>query len=126
LLWWSGNQAMNRFIYDNQAFAVQEIDIQTDGVISLEQLRRWAGVKRDQNLFKIDLARVRRDIELVPAVQSAAVERVLPHTLKIRVVEREPIAQIQNYLLDANGWAMMPLEPQQRSVPPQNGERYPV
>lgn len=123
LLWRIGDWSMTRFIYENKAFAIQEIDLQTDGVISLEQLRRWAGVKREQNLFALDLTRVKRDLELVPAIEIAAVERVLPHTLKIRVVEREPIAQIQNYLLDAEGVAMSPLEPQQRSLPSQPGER---
>jgi cell division septal protein FtsQ len=126
LVWRAGDWAMTRFIYENKAFAVQEIDIQTDGVIALEQLRRWAGVKREQNLFALDLSRVRRDLELVPAIQNAAVERVLPHTLKVRVVEREPIAQIQTYLLDAEGFAMRPLESPERSVPLQPGEHYPV
>ena len=123
LLWSIGNWSMTRFIYENKAFAIQEIDLQTDGVISLEQLRRWAGVKREQNLFALDLTRVKRDLELVPTIEAASVERVLPHTLKIRVVEREPIAQIKDYLLDVQGVAMSPLEPQQRSLPPQPGER---
>ncbi len=126
LLWRAGDWALNRFIYDNKAFAVQEIDISTDGVISIDQIRRWAGVRLEQNLFALDLTRVKRDIELVPAVHVAAVERVLPHTLKIRVVEREPVAQIYNYLVDAEGCAILPLEPQQRSIPVQQGERYPV
>jgi hypothetical protein len=43
------------------------------------------------------------------------------------VIEREPVAHVQpSYLLDADGVAMMPVEPQQRSVPLQAGERYPV
>src|SRR5687767_5694924 len=67
VLWRGGSWALDRGIYDNPAYAVQYIDIETDGVISREQLRRWAGVKKDQNLFRIDLARVKRDIELVPA-----------------------------------------------------------
>src|SRR6188508_75675 len=94
LLWRVGDWSMNRFIYENKAFAIQEIDLRTDGVISLEQLRRWSSVKAGQNLFALDLARVKRDLELVPAIESVAVERVLPQTLKIRVVEREPLAQI--------------------------------
>jgi cell division septal protein FtsQ len=126
LLWQAGSWAMTHFIYENKAFAVHEIDIQTDGVISLEQLRRWAGVKVEQNLFALDLVRVKRDLELVPAIGNVAVERVLPHRLKIRVLEREPIAQIQNYLLDAEGFAMLPLEPQQRSIAVQPGEHYPI
>ena len=73
VLWRAGDWALTRFIYENKAFAVQEIDVQTDGVISTDQLRRWAGVKLEQNLFAIDLTRVKRDIELVPAVQTVAV-----------------------------------------------------
>lgn len=124
--WWAGNWSMNRFIYENKAFAVQEIDLVTDGVISPEQLRRWSGVKPGQNLFALDLTRVKRDLELIPAIQSVAVERVLPHTLKVRVVEREPLAQIQMYLLDAEGFAMLPLEVYQRSVPVQPSEHCPL
>jgi cell division septal protein FtsQ len=126
LLWRVGDWSMNRFIYENKAFAVQAIDLQTDGIIAPEQLRRWAGVKPGQNLFALDLGRVKRDIELVPAVQSVAVERVLPHTLKIRVAERVPIAQIGNYQLDAHCVAMLPLELFQRSSAPQQAEQYPM
>jgi cell division septal protein FtsQ len=126
LLWRVGDWSMTRFIYENEAFAIHEIDLQTDGIIAPEQLRRWAGVKKGQNLFALDLARVKRDLELVPAIESVAVERVLPHTLKIRIVEREPLAQIQNYQLDAAGVAMLPLELFQRSIAPQPAERCPV
>jgi cell division septal protein FtsQ len=126
LMWRVGDWSMNRFIYENKAFALKEVDLQTDGVIAPEQLRRWAGVKPGQNLFALDLSRVKRDIELVPAIHQVAVERVLPHTLKIRVAERVPIAQMQNYLVDANGVAMLPLELFQRSIPPQPGEQYPA
>ncbi len=130
LLWRGGTWGMDYFVYTNKAFAIHEIDIQTDGVLSTEQLGRWSGVKRQQNLFALDLARVKRDLELLPAIQSVSVERVLPHTLRIRVVEREPVAQIQTatqiYLLDAEGVAMLPLDPRHRSLPPQPGERCPT
>jgi cell division septal protein FtsQ len=91
-------------------------------------------------LLALDLARVKRDLELIPAIESVDVERVLPHTLKIRVTEREPIAQFQFahirsgglytggiYLLDAKGCVMFPLDPQQRSAPPlQTNENLPI
>lgn len=137
LLWRSGDWALNALIYDNKGFAVQQIDVQTDGVIAPDQLRSWAGVKVDHNLFALDLARIKRDLELAPAIQSAAVERVLPHTLKIRVTEREPVAQIVVpslragekpllYLLDAGGVVMLPLALIQRAVPPPPGGQYPL
>ena len=122
LLWRAGEWALDRLVYQNKAFAIHVFDIQTDGVIAIPQLRRWAGVKPEQNLLALDLARVKRDLELVPLIQSVSVERILPHTLRLRVAEREPIAQIQTarsgangalevavYRLDAEGWVMVPL-----------------
>ena len=130
LLWRAGEWGLNHFIYENREFAVQQVDVQTDGVIAPEQLRRWAGVKPGVNLFALDLARVKRDLELVPTVKSAAVERVLPRTLRIRVDEREPVAQayapqprvqggydMKMLQLDAEGCVMLPLGPLQRSTP---------
>ena len=130
ILWRTGNWALNTVLYKNKAFAIQQVEVQTDGVISLDQLRRWASVKPGENLLALDLTRVKRDLELVPLIQSAAVERVLPHTLRVRVTEREPIAQVYApqprasggydmtlFHLDGDGYVMLPLDPRQRATP---------
>jgi cell division septal protein FtsQ len=141
LVWRTGGWAMNHFLYENKDFAVQQIDVQTDGVISSDQLRRWAGVKPGDNLLALDLGRVKRDLELVPQVRTAAVERVLPRTLRIRVEEREPLAQVyapqlrqdgrgydmRLFQLDSEGVVMLPLESRQRATPlAQAGELLPT
>jgi cell division septal protein FtsQ len=128
LLWCAGEWALNEFVYQNPAFGIQEIDIATDGVLSPEQLRRWIGVKPNDNLLALDLIRVERDLKLVPVVQSVSIERIPPRTLRIRVVEREPLAEIRvprprsgggiemaSYLLDTEGYVLAPLQPSQRS-----------
>ena len=130
LLYRVSDLALDYLVYENKAFGIKELDVQTDGVIAVEQLRRWAGVKLRQNLLALDLARVKRDLELIPLVQSVSVERVLPHTLRIRVTEREPIAQVNvprpratggvelsAYQLNADGWVMLPLDARQRATP---------
>ena len=130
LFYRAGDWALDCLVYQNKAFAIEELDVQTDGVIAVDQLRRWAGVKLEENLLALDLARVKRDLELIPLVQSVSVERILPHTLRLRITEREPIAQVNVprprpngglelslYQLDAGGWVMLPLEPRQRATP---------
>jgi cell division septal protein FtsQ len=127
LIWRLGGWALDHFVYENKAFAVREIIVQTDGVIAEDQLRRWAGIQPDQNLLALDLARVKRDLELIPFIQMVSVERILPHTLRLRVSERESIAQISVprlrpvagvestvFHLDPEGWVMPPLDPRQR------------
>jgi cell division protein FtsQ len=140
LLWRTGEWALNHFVYENKSFSIQEIQVQTDGVIAVDQLRRWSGVKPGQNLLALDLARVKRDLELAPIVQSASVERVLPHTLSIRIIEREPVAQVNLprhrpdggiesavFQLDAEGYVLVPLDTRQRNAPASpGGEQLPL
>ncbi len=135
LIWRAGDWALNRLVYENKAFAVEEIQVQTDGVIAPDQLRRWAGVKPGENLLALDLARVKRNVEMASVVQSVAVERILPHTLRLRVTERDPLAQVyvpqfrangpvqMNILhFDELGYVMTPLDPRQRATPVAPGE----
>ena len=140
LLFRAGDWALNLLVYENPAFAIEELDVQTDGVIGVDQLRRWAGVKPEENLLALDLTRVKRDLEMIPLVQCVSVERILPHTLRIRITEREPIAQVNVprpranggfelsvYQLDADGWVMLPLDPRQRATSlNQPGDPLPV
>ena len=128
--WRGGEWALRALLYENSAFAIHHLDVETDGVIAREQLRRWAGVKLEDNLLALDLERVKRDLELVPVIHSVSIERRLPHTLKIRATEREPIARFFYprlrpgglgergvYLIDSQGMVMAPLEPHQRAAP---------
>src|SRR5881397_2696664 len=85
VFWKGGDWLLRTLVYENTAFAIHHLDVQSDGEIALEQIRRWAGVKYNDNLLALDLARVRRDLELVPAIRAVSAERVLPHTLRIRV-----------------------------------------
>ncbi len=141
LVWRTGEWAVNHFLYQNKDFAVQQIEVQTDGVVAVEQLRRWAGVKAGDNLLALDLSRVKRDLELVPQVKTAAIERVLPRTLRIRVTERQPLAQayapqprpdgrgydMKVFQVDNEGAVMAPLGLRQRATPlAQAGEQLPT
>jgi cell division septal protein FtsQ len=140
LFWRAGEWTLDKFVYENPAFAIQRVDVQTDGVIAPEQLRRWSGVKPGANLIALDLAAVKRNLELVPNIDSVSIERALPHTLKIRVAERVPVAQINVpradgangimisvYQLDAAGVVMQPLDPRLCTVPlAQMNSRLPV
>lgn len=126
--WRGGDALIQHFIYNNDGFAITKLEIASDGVLAPEQLRSWAGVRPKANLMRLDLARVKRDLELVPAIESVAVERVLPGTLRVHVTEREPVAQVLllkpdgtiggRYTVDANGVFMFPIENAQRATPP--------
>lgn len=92
--WKGGELLLDRYVYTNPALGIKRIDISTDGIIPTERIGAWANVKPGQNLLGLDLSRIKRDLELVPLIQSASVERVLPSDLIVKVREREPIARV--------------------------------
>ena len=123
-VWYGGAWVMRLGFYENEIFTVKIIDVRVRGIIQPTQLQKMAGVRTGENLFRVDLLRVKRDLELTPLIESAAVERVLPDTLRLRIVERRPIAQVvgfrqqpdgqlvrQVYWLDARGVVIPPIDP---------------
>lgn len=123
MLWRGGEWMLNVMVYENPSFAIRRIDVQTDGVLSAEQIRKWAGVKLQDNLLALDLARIKRNLEFVPVIKEASVERNLPDVLALRVAERMPFAQartlqprwdgmgfeVASYYLDEEGCVMLPV-----------------
>jgi cell division septal protein FtsQ len=136
-----GQWGMRCLVFENESFAIRSFEVQTDGVLSAQQLRLWSGVKVGDNLLAVDLAQVKRNLELMPLIKSAAVERVLPQTLRLRVVEREPMVQalvlaprvqgegfdFETFYLDDEGYVMMPSSTMARpSAANANNEMLPV
>lgn len=130
VLWRAGDWALNQMVYQNPAFAIRAVEVQTDGVIAEAELRRWANVKSGENLLALDLVRVKRDLERIPFIATVSVERILPKTLRVRVTEREAVAQIgvpqsggegggvgaRVFHLDLEGFVMPPMAPRQRAT----------
>jgi cell division protein FtsQ len=128
LAWRATEWGLDLLLYKNKAFAVTDLDVQTDGAIAPDQLRRWTGVQLGENLFALDLVTVRRNLQLVSMIQSVSVEKVLPHSLRVRVTEREPVArlsiarpgaagalELSPLFLDSDGYVILPLAPAQCS-----------
>ncbi|MCS7089332.1 MAG: FtsQ-type POTRA domain-containing protein [Verrucomicrobiota bacterium] len=124
LFWYGGAWLQNRLFYENPRFQLRRVEVYTDGVLSVDQLRRWAGVQPGMNLLALDLSQVKRGLELVPYVAGVWVERVFPDTLRIHVRERRPLAIVQvplplpgggvdfvQYGIDGEGVVVPPMDP---------------
>jgi cell division protein FtsQ len=83
------------FLSRNPKFELKVINITTDGRLLPEQLGEYAGLRIGVNLFSIDFDKLRRKLEEVPLVESVTIDRKLPDTLNINVIERVAMAQIR-------------------------------
>ena len=138
LFWRGGEWLLSYAAYDNPTFAIQHVEVSTDGVISPAVIRRWAMVKPGENLLALDLMRIKRDLELQPPIAFVAVERILPGTLRLFITERQPVAQTIAllprkggglvhivYNFDQDGFVMKPLDPAWRMTPAPTNETLP-
>lgn len=90
-----GLVALRRVLFtSNPRFQLREIVVQSEGYWQERsaQLASRLGVHTGDNLFSLDPGALRRQLAAIPNVQDCEVTRILPDTLKLRVVERIPRA----------------------------------
>jgi cell division protein FtsQ len=74
-------------------FGAKRIDVKGERSLTAAAVVRIAGVGEGTNVFHLDPAAVETRLRSSPWVAEATVERDLPSTILIRIVEREPVAR---------------------------------
>jgi cell division septal protein FtsQ len=87
--------AGERLVFRNPRFAIQQIVVDDDGVLTPERVVQFSGVRVGQNLLSLDLDQVRHNLELLPLVRAVEVRRMLPNRLFLRVNERVAVARLR-------------------------------
>jgi len=106
---WGAVMVHRFFLHDPRFFIDTAEEIQIDGNthVSRAQLLNIFGEDVGRNLFRVPLEERRADLEALPWVERATVMRLLPNRLRVRVVERRPVAFVREGgrigLVDANG-----------------------
>jgi len=80
----------------NRGFVVGEVLIEGRRETEREAALQALGIVRGDALFGVDLAQARLSLENLPWVERAWVERRWPDIVRVRLVEREPLAIWQN------------------------------
>src|SRR3954447_516485 len=77
-------------------FGVREVAVQGQHRTPSTTVREAAQVPIDQPLVRLDVQAIERRVESLPTVQSAEVTRVWPHTVRISLTERAPVAVVRH------------------------------
>jgi cell division protein FtsQ len=78
----------------SSVLGVREVVVTGNAVLGADEVRRAAAVPDGEPMARVDLDEVRDRVAALRQVESAAVERGWPRTLRIRVVERTPVAAV--------------------------------
>jgi cell division septal protein FtsQ len=95
--------ALNRVLYTNPHYVLNKIEIEPRGRFPEGQIRLAAGLEPGrENLWTLNLRQITNDLEKLPYVSSAKVERRFPDTIAIHITERVPVAKIVGLNIDLN------------------------
>jgi cell division protein FtsQ len=85
----------------------EQIEVTGNHVVSREAVLKPFAQDRSRSVLRIPLDERRRELQKIPWVESATVQRVLPNRIRIEITERTPIAFARNgnelSLIDAHG-----------------------
>jgi cell division protein FtsQ len=109
---------LDRVLYTNPRYALNKIDIEPRDHFSPRQIRQAAGLEPGENLWSLNLRQITLDLEKLPYVSSAKVERRFPDTVSILIHERVPVVKIvglnidlgtrETFYLDRDGVVLKP------------------
>ena len=91
---------LNQALYSNPRYVLKRIDIEPAGHFSPYAIRQSAGLESGENLWTLNLPQIAHDLEKLPYVSSAKVERRFPDRVVIRIHERVPVVKIVGINVD--------------------------
>jgi cell division protein FtsQ len=95
-------------------FKVENLYLEGRSRTPMEEIDKALNIDKNDPILRLSLDEMRVRLEHIASIKHAAIERVLPSTLHVRIVEREPVAMWQNAgkiaLVDDNGVVMNGLD----------------
>ena len=96
-------------LYSPQMLLVKpdQIDVSGNHIVAREEIQKLFVHDRDRSVLRIPLEARRIQIQEIPWVEEASVQRILPNRLRVEITERTPVAFFRNgnelTLIDGHG-----------------------
>jgi cell division protein FtsQ len=97
------------FIRDHATFHIAAVRVYGAERVPQAELMQLAQIPGGTSLFRVNVERIRAQIEQHPWIREALVRRVYPNELELIVYERRPIAILESgnaYLIDGDGYLL--------------------
>lgn len=85
---------LEKFFFENPDYNLSDLELESGGVLTPEEVGLLTGIKHGTNLFRIDLGVAEAALENIPEVTTARVHRKLPDTISVNLEIRDPVAWV--------------------------------
>ena len=77
-------------------FSIKKIEIEGNSILNSDEIVQKLNFLHRENLFFLNLKDIEKNLKNETFIESFSLKKVYPNTLKIIIVEKEPIAVLQN------------------------------
>jgi len=77
-------------------FSIQKIEIEGNSILNSDEIVQKLNFLYRENLFFLNLEDIEKNLKNETFIESFSLKKIYPNTLKIIIVEKEPIAVLQN------------------------------
>ncbi len=107
--------ALGLWLFSSPSFALAHVEVKGNQRVDARWLDRTLAPLGGSNLFELSIPLVQRLIGVNPWIAQVTVEKRLPNTLRLAVIERRPAALLRTVdglsVLDADGKVIAPWQP---------------
>lgn len=102
-LGWLGVSAVQKHFVYNDEYLIQQIDLETNGYMTHEDLMEVSGITMNSTIFSVDLQGAQAKLLALPEVISVEMAREMPSTVRVVMEERVPVAWLASGSLGLAG-----------------------
>ena len=85
----------SNFILDSH-LNIQKIKVENNSVIETDEIKKKLNFLYKENLFFLKIKDIEESLKSVTFIESFSIKKIYPNTLKLKIVEKKPIAVLQN------------------------------
>lgn len=75
---------------------IQKIKIENNSIIKSEEIRKKLNFLYKENLFYLNIKSIEESLKNEVFIESFSIKKIYPNTIKIKIIEKKPIAVLQN------------------------------
>ncbi|RPG95072.1 MAG: FtsQ-type POTRA domain-containing protein [Candidatus Pelagibacter sp. TMED253] len=80
----------------NSNLHIQKIKIENNSIVEADKIKKKLSFLYEENLFFLNIKDIKKNLKSETFIESFSIKKIYPNTLKLIIVEKKPIAILQN------------------------------